>query len=730
MSDAEGDSTSDDHSAGDKDEGSAQYDASLEQRSLSRASSDVSSQLLAQSSEVVVSAARRGVLAGRACQQPPALQAHSTLRLLAVELRLGPLSPELASVVVKLRYRAFESKPVLRGPDGVHCWGPTLVGKPLRPEPLYEWLVEGSSAPRNLVLQAIVVAGGAASVEAARNAEVLAANSAAVAAGELLETAEAELLESAEATQAEQEEACLLEKRVGGLSSRASDTSSTHGTANKHSSADKSASQQKPRPGPALAAPVEDQPLGYFEVSLQGIGQPGEICAFKSGPFIRYGQGPSAREAYSLSLQLSWEGHEGFLVGPSVLNDRTSALCDMLDDLTSEAATSLSEAPINALAVSGQLTPQMLAEVRQPEEEAEAGEEQQAEVDVEESAFSFGGKASDVAKLTETPVDDVRALLEENASLVDVLEEQQGYIATLKELLTSSQGVIAHRGLREAGCRPEAADAPRSAAAAGRPARAAPPRRPRCASAGALLSGESRAQPRGRMPRQGGGAGGACGQGQGLECQAGTRPQRTGPPGVSRPRSARPPAKPATAHSSGSVRQLNCGGSEHDTVVQDHAHLYGSIPANIRLNRKQSHPESLRRDVAHMPPRPISSKPPSAQQHVVASGTAYARKRTPQGSSSRRRSGSERRATWGDDDDVLSAVRSQFKTVPALLRAFDQDGDGLVSFPDFRRGLALARLPVMPDGAAERLWHRAALNDLGLLSATHLSELFGVRRAV
>merc|ERR1712151_598870 len=84
----------------------------------------------------------------------------------------------------------------------------------------------------------------------------------------------------------------------------------------------------------------------------------------------------------------------------------------------------------------------------------------------------------------------------------------------------------------------------------------------------------------------------------------------------------------------------------------------------------------------------------------------------------RRRSASEHRSTT--EEDVRLALGQHFKTLPAAFSAFDSDGDGLVSFNDFTKGLALAPLGALPVGTVERLWQQADVRGEGFLSLGRL----------
>lgn len=78
------------------------------------------------------------------------------------------------------------------------------------------------------------------------------------------------------------------------------------------------------------------------------------------------------------------------------------------------------------------------------------------------------------------------------------------------------------------------------------------------------------------------------------------------------------------------------------------------------------------------------------------------------------------------DEDVLYALRARFKTLQTAFAAFDTNCDCLVSLPEFRAGLALARLADLPDGVVDRLWRRADADGLGFLSMGRLGEFLGL----
>merc|ERR1712048_8817 len=88
------------------------------------------------------------------------------------------------------------------------------------------------------------------------------------------------------------------------------------------------------------------------------------------------------------------------------------------------------------------------------------------------------------------------------------------------------------------------------------------------------------------------------------------------------------------------------------------------------------------------------------------------------------RSASEHRSTT--EEDVRLALGQHFKTLPAAFSAFDSDGDGLVSFQDFTKGLALAPLGALPVGTVERLWQQADVRGEGFLSLGRLGAFIGM----
>jgi Ca2+-binding EF-hand superfamily protein len=79
-----------------------------------------------------------------------------------------------------------------------------------------------------------------------------------------------------------------------------------------------------------------------------------------------------------------------------------------------------------------------------------------------------------------------------------------------------------------------------------------------------------------------------------------------------------------------------------------------------------------------------------------------------------------------DDNCVRDIVRNHFQTLTTAFRVFDSDGDGLVSFAEFKHGLGLAGLSGLPDERVEQLWRIADEGDLGFLSMAQLASFLKV----
>lgn len=79
-----------------------------------------------------------------------------------------------------------------------------------------------------------------------------------------------------------------------------------------------------------------------------------------------------------------------------------------------------------------------------------------------------------------------------------------------------------------------------------------------------------------------------------------------------------------------------------------------------------------------------------------------------------------------DDNCLRDIIRNHFQTLTTAYRAFDVDGDGLVSFAEFKHGLGLAGLSGLPDERVEQLWRIADEGDLGFLSMAQLAAFLKV----
>jgi hypothetical protein len=79
-----------------------------------------------------------------------------------------------------------------------------------------------------------------------------------------------------------------------------------------------------------------------------------------------------------------------------------------------------------------------------------------------------------------------------------------------------------------------------------------------------------------------------------------------------------------------------------------------------------------------------------------------------------------------DDNCLRDIVRNHYQTLTTAFRVFDSDGDGLVSFAEFKHGLGLAGLSGLPDERVEQLWRVADEGDLGFLSMAQLAAFLKV----
>eukprot|EP00927_Polykrikos_kofoidii_P071067 TRINITY_DN67400_c0_g1_i1.p1 TRINITY_DN67400_c0_g1~~TRINITY_DN67400_c0_g1_i1.p1 ORF type:complete len:585 (+),score=55.61 TRINITY_DN67400_c0_g1_i1:200-1756(+) len=78
------------------------------------------------------------------------------------------------------------------------------------------------------------------------------------------------------------------------------------------------------------------------------------------------------------------------------------------------------------------------------------------------------------------------------------------------------------------------------------------------------------------------------------------------------------------------------------------------------------------------------------------------------------------------DDEVVLALRQAFRTPVSAFRAFDGNGDGLISLAELEHGLVSVALPGrLPDGMAGRLLRKADVDGLGSISMGRFGELLG-----
>ena len=77
------------------------------------------------------------------------------------------------------------------------------------------------------------------------------------------------------------------------------------------------------------------------------------------------------------------------------------------------------------------------------------------------------------------------------------------------------------------------------------------------------------------------------------------------------------------------------------------------------------------------------------------------------------------------DEDLRCAVRQHFNfRTSSAFYAFDADGDGLISFRDFKRGLEVALDFALPLEKVEQLWRAADADELGFLAMVRFAEFF------
>eukprot|EP00929_Paragymnodinium_shiwhaense_P088974 TRINITY_DN49250_c0_g1_i1.p1 TRINITY_DN49250_c0_g1~~TRINITY_DN49250_c0_g1_i1.p1 ORF type:complete len:636 (+),score=161.34 TRINITY_DN49250_c0_g1_i1:158-2065(+) len=439
--------------------------------------------------------------------------------------------------------------------------------------------------------------------------------------------------------------------------------------------------------------------LGFFEVPLFGFSESGAAKELSGGPFIRSEETRTAaatsitgaappgaaaagmRAACSLRLRCSWRRRGAFLDASDVARQRTSQLCSLADNALGSAEPALCMLPSH-------------------------GGLSQLSADGSEGAG--GGAGEMTLELAREPREAPRAAggerhLQEIASLRGVVAEQQEHIETLRGLVTKSHLLLDEslRGMRQAAA-PNGHDP---------------------VDDGVGDSCQQQARPCGR----------SSSNSRLAESRRQRRPSAFSSPGALRQwlveyqtemGTQRPPAPLKEWQTKGRPPRARAGG-------RPVAHNSGAVDGSRPAPRAASSPAE-----SHEAAAAVNGYPSTATDGQEASGWALPAAvpigvvRQRRGSSRQRSSSGMRAAAPGRrtlrDDEVWLHLRQAFRSPMEAFRAFDANGDGLVSLSELKRGLEAVSLPgVLSDGFAERAFKEADSGGLGFLSMGRLGELLG-----
>lgn len=78
-------------------------------------------------------------------------------------------------------------------------------------------------------------------------------------------------------------------------------------------------------------------------------------------------------------------------------------------------------------------------------------------------------------------------------------------------------------------------------------------------------------------------------------------------------------------------------------------------------------------------------------------------------------------------EEVLTVLRARFKSPLEAFRAFDSDGDGMISPADFEFGISSVQMPApVAHGVSDAIFRQVDVDGLGFLSMGRLGSLFGL----